>query len=172
LSDNKITIEIAKKEDASALIEYVKKVADVTNFLTFDSSEFNKTIEEEERIIEAHDLAKNQLFIVAKLENKIIGMLNVQSINKRRLEHIGVLGMSVLKEFWKKGAGGSLLNYKVCWAKEGGVIKKLNLKVLLNNESAIRLYMKHGFIIEGRISKDIKLKDGFQETYQMGLLVN
>jgi len=172
MGNNEIIIQEAKKADAVALIEYVKKVADETDFLTFDSSEFNKTIEEEERIIETHGIAKNQIFILAKLNDKIIGILNVESNRKKRLEHIGEFGVSVLKEFWNKGVGDCLVKYMINWAKETGVIRKLNLKVSVNNKSAIRLYTKNGFQIEGKISRDIKLNDIFQDTYQMGLLID
>jgi len=172
MSNIEITIQKAKKTDAFALIEYVKKVADETNFLTFDSSEFNKTVEEEERIIEEHNSVKNQIFILAKFDEKIIGILNVGSSRKKRLEHIGEFGLSVLKAYWNKGVGDSLMKYMIDWAKESGIIRKLNLRVSVNNESAIRLYKKNGFQIEGTIIRDIKLNDTFQDTYQMGLLID
>lgn len=168
----KISIHVAKKADAPELIIDVKKVADETDFLTFDSSEFNKTIEEEERIIEEHNSAKNQLFIIAKLDDKVIGMLNVHSSKRKRLEHIGEFGISVLKEYWNKGVGNALMTYTINWAKESGVIKKLNLRVLVTNESAISLYKKKGFKIEGTISRDVKINDSFYDTYQMGLLID
>lgn len=167
-----IIIQEAEKKDAAALIQYVRQIADETDFLTFDSSEFNKTIEEEELIIEQHKMAKNRIFIIAFLNNKIIGILNVNSSKKKRLEHIGEFGMSVLKEYWNQGVGGSLLKFMINWAEKSDVIKKLNLKVLVENESAIRLYKKNGFILEGTVRRDIKLNDSFHDTYQMGLLIN
>jgi len=171
---NKLEIKIreAEKKDAHKLIQYVKQVADETDFLTFDSGEFNKTIEEEEQIIEQHKLAKNQIFIIALLDKKIIGMLNVNSSKRKRLEHIGEFGMSVLKEYWNQGVGGSLLRYMINWAKKGDVINKINLKVLVENESAIRLYKRNGFILEGTLKRDIKLNNNFHDTYQMGLLID
>ena len=160
---NHIKIQKAKKDDAIAIIEYVRTVADETDFLTFDSSEFNKTVEEEQQIIEEHNSTKNKLFIIAKLDNKIIGVLNVQANKKKRLEHVGEFGVSVLKEHWNKGVGSSLVKYMIEWAKESGVIRKLNLRVLVNNESAIRIYIKNGFKIEGMIRRDIKLNNTFQD---------
>ena len=167
-----ITIQEAKKKDATALIQFVQKVANETNFLTFDSSEFNKTVEEEEQIIEDHLQAKNQIFILAKLDGQIIGILNVQSSKKKRLEHIGHFGVSVLKQYWNKGVGSLLVQSMIDWAKESGIIRKLNLRVSVNNELAIRLYKKHGFTVEGIIKRDLKLNDKFEDTYQMGLLID
>lgn len=167
-----VTIQEAKKKDAAELIQFVHKVANETNFLTFSSSEFNKTVEEEEQIIQDHLLAKNQIFILAKLDGQIIGILNVQSSKKKRLEHIGHFGVSVLKQYWNKGVGSLLVQYMIDWAKESGIIRKLNLRVSVNNELAIRLYKKHGFTVEGIIKRDLKLNDKFEDTYQMGLLID
>ena len=172
INKNEINIRKALKEDASALIDYVKIVADETEFLTFDSSEFTKTIEEEERIIEEHNSANNQIFSLAKVDNKIVGILKIQSSKKKRLEHAGELGISVLKEYWSKGIGSALMTHNINWAKETGILKKLNLIVSINNKKAIGLYMKNGFIIEGMIKRDMKLNNSFQDAYQMGLLID
>lgn len=45
MNNKKIYIQEAEKKHAAELIEYVKKVADETDFLTFRGSEFAKTIE-------------------------------------------------------------------------------------------------------------------------------
>ena len=172
MSQLNFTIQEAQKKDAPALINYVKRVADETNFLTFDSSEFNKTIEEEAQIIESHRLAKNQLFILAKLDHQIIGMLNVNANRKKRLAHIGEFGVSVLQAYWNKGVGGSLVDYMIDWAIKSGVIRKLNLTVSADNESAIQLYKNKGFEMEGRISRDIQLDGVFYDTFKMGLLID
>ena len=172
INKNDIHIRKALKEDASALIDYVKIIADETEFLTFDSSEWNKTIKEEERIIEEHNSSNNQIFSLAKVDDKIVGILKIQSSKKKRLEHSGELDISVLKDYWSQGIGNALMTHNIIWAKKTGIIKKLNLVVSVNNKKAIGLYMKNGFIIEGMIRRDMKLNDSFQDAYQMGLLID
>ncbi|MBD1842632.1 GNAT family N-acetyltransferase [Cyanobacteria bacterium FACHB-63] len=41
------------------------------------------------------------------------------------------------------------------WAKGHPVLEKLGLFVFSTNTRAIRFYEKHGFIIEGRYSRDL-----------------
>ena len=72
-----LVIREAKKVDASDLIEYVNNVAVETDFLTFGAGDFKKTVEEEEKIIEEHSNTENRIFLVAELDGKIAGILNV-----------------------------------------------------------------------------------------------
>ena len=83
MNNKEIYIQEAEKKHAAELIEYTKKVGDETDFLTFQGSEFNKTIEEEQAIIEQHKLAKNRIFILAILNNEIIGCLLYTSPSPR-----------------------------------------------------------------------------------------
>jgi len=171
-NNTEILIRETRKEDASRLIKYVKKVADETNFLTFSAAEFKVTVEQEAQILEKYSAAKNQIYLVAMADEEIIGILNVGSSHKKRLKHIGEFGMSVLKEYWRKGVGKALLKYMLDWAKETGVLRKINLKVSTKNEAAIHLYKSFHFEIEGMIKRDLYVNNEFGDTYQMGLLID
>ena len=50
-----------------------------------------------------------------------------------------------------------LLQSLIDWAAAKPLIEKIGLTVHANNENAIRLYRKFGFIEEGRRSKELKL---------------
>ena len=171
-NNTEIIIREARKEDAAQLIKYVKQVADETNFLTFSAEEFKVTVEQEEQILVQHQLEKNRIYLVATLNNEIIGILNVGASHKKRLKHIGEFGMSVLKEHWRKGVGKALLTYMLDWAKETGILRKINLKVSTKNEAAIHLYKTLNFEIEGMIKRDLFVDNEFGDTYQMGLLID
>ena len=69
-SDEDLTIREANTTDASALIEYMNQVIGESDFLTFGVGDFDKTIEEEEKIINAHSNVENKIFLVATIEEK------------------------------------------------------------------------------------------------------
>jgi len=51
-------------------------------------------------------------------------------------------------------------------------IEKLGLYVFSTNTTALRLYKRHGFAVEGRYPRDIKFDEGqYVDTVAMGLLV-
>lgn len=165
-------IREAKKSDAPHLLKWVNQVAGETDFLTFGEGEFKKTKREEEKIIESHHRAKNQIFLIAELEGEIVSVLNVNANNKTRLRHICDFGVSVKKCHWRKGIGTLMIREMLDWAKKSKIIRKINLNVQANNKSAIQLYKKLGFKEEGRIRRDAFIKDKFYDAYVMGKLVD
>ncbi len=171
-NQEQLTIREAEAKDASRIITYVKQVGDETDFLTFSGADFHKEIEEEIAIIEAHQKAANQIFLLAEIHDEIVSILNVSASQRPRLKHIGEFGVSVKKAHWNKKIGSHILKYMIHWAKTSQVIRKINLKVLASNESAIHIYSKLGFEIEGVLSRDFCLNDQFSDCYCMGLKID
>ena len=167
-----LIIREATKEDASRAIDYIKKVGDETDFLTFAGDELSREKSEQEKIIEDHRIAENQIFLVAEIGNEIVGLLNVATRKRERLKHVGEFGISVLKAHWGKGIASIMLKIMINWAKENKIITKLNLQVLSHNESAIKLYKKHGFEMEGCMRRDFYIKGQYYDAYFMGMLID
>ncbi|WP_052045184.1 GNAT family N-acetyltransferase [Caloranaerobacter azorensis] len=82
----------------------------------------------------------NKLFLIAEIEGEIVGNLSFKGSNRRRLKHAGEFGISVKKEYWNMGIASQLIKELIEWAKSSGIIKKINLKVMEDNERAINLY--------------------------------
>ncbi|MEM6805976.1 MAG: GNAT family N-acetyltransferase [Bacteroidota bacterium] len=171
-SGKEILIREARKEDAAPLISYVKQVGAESDFLTFGAGEFNKTVAEEEAIIEAHRIALNRIFILAELEGEIAGILNINASAKSRTQHIATFGITVQKKFWGMGIGGKLMAHMIEWCSFNPIIRKIDLEVLVNNEIAIKLYKKYGFEIEGTLRRHSFQNGQFIDSYAMGLLVD
>ncbi|MDX2304565.1 MAG: GNAT family N-acetyltransferase [Microscillaceae bacterium] len=167
-----LSVREGVKEDASAAIDYLNRVAYETDFLSFGGGEFTKTIAEEEQYIERHQNCENQIFLIAEIKGEIAGILTVDASPKSRFRHVVEFGISIPKAHWGKGIGSILIRIMIDWAKEGKVIRKINLKVRSDNESAIQLYKKFGFEIEGLMRRDAFIRDRFFDTYVMGLLID
>ncbi|OPJ55050.1 GNAT family N-acetyltransferase [Alkalithermobacter paradoxus] len=169
---DELVIQKANKSDALYIIDYLNKVACESDFLTFGEGEMNITLEAEEAFIEDCLKSDNKLFIVAKLNNKIVGVATFMAGAKPRIRHMGELGVSVLKEYWGIGIGNCLMDYLLNWAKETNIIKKVNLRVREDNHSAIKLYEKLGFKKEGIVSRELKIDDKFYSVVLMGLEID
>lgn len=167
-----LTIREAIPKDAAAIIAYAKTVGDETNFLTFSADDFTISLEDEQQIIEAHRRAANQLFIVGLLDGAVISVLNVKASSKPRLAHYGEFGIGVVKAHWGKGVGGAMIEYMIAWARESGIIRKIQLRVLESNVKAIQLYTKLGFEVEGKIRRDLQLDGVFYDAFSMGLVID
>jgi RimJ/RimL family protein N-acetyltransferase len=167
-----LTIREAKEEDAQAIIEFIKAVGDESDNLTFSGSEFNETIEEEKVILRDHDEQENQIFIIAFINDEMVGQLHAHASKKSRLRHACELGISTRKHHWGKGIATELLTYLIEWAKGNPVIQKVNLRCNISNKKAIALYERMGFESEGCHKRDFFLHGEFQDTVSMGLIID
>ncbi|MBC8588003.1 GNAT family N-acetyltransferase [Paratissierella segnis] len=165
----RLTIRTAKHEDASNLINYVKKIGGESDYLTFGENEFEITVEKEEELLESFLISDNKLYIIAEIDGKIVGSLNFSGGSRQRTKHTGEFGVSVEKKYWGLGIGRELINYLIDWAEEGDVIKKINLRVREDNKRAIGLYEKLGFKKEGVISRGFFVNDEYYSFICMGL---
>lgn len=167
-----LIIRTANKKDAQGLIEYISKIGGESDFLTFGENEFNISIQQEEAILESHIDVENKIYLIAEVENEIVGSLNYSGGIRQRTKHTGEFGISVSKKYWGLGIGKELIKYMIQWAKEGNVVKKINLRVREDNEAAINLYIKLGFKKEGIISRDFYVGNRYYSSIAMGLEID
>ena len=169
---NKINIRKARKADAIAILEYIDTICTESDNLTFGKGEFDINIEQEENIIDNASRKNNALYLVAVLENKIIGNLTFSAGKRPRIAHTGELGISVLQEYWGQGIGTEFIKCLIEWCKKSGIIRKINLRVRNDNYKAIHLYKKLGFCEEGIVTRDFLIKGIFYDSILMGLKID
>ena len=146
--------------DAQQLLDLSKAVIGENDFQVTTPEEFNLNLEQEEQWVEKLNSCSNSLLLVAKVNDEIVGLLDFHGrTNRRKIAHVGSFGMSVKKEYRGQGIGSALLNTIIQWGKEHPQIEKIGLAVLSNNENAITVYKRLGFIEEGRRINEIKLSD-------------
>lgn len=117
-----------------------------------DESGFKKVIKEDTE-------QSNHLFLIAEVNDRIVGFCRCEGDQLRRSSHKVEFGVCVLKDYWGYGIGRKLLEQSIQWADENG-IKKISLKVLETNDKAIKLYQAYGFEVEGTLKFDKRLSDG------------
>ncbi len=121
-----------------------------------------------EQIIKSDTENKNNLFLVAEAQGRIVGFSRCEGNYLKRLAHKVEFGVCVLKDYWGCSIGKNLLKESILWA-DSNDIKKITLNVLETNEKAIKLYEKLGFEKEGILKKDKLLSDGkYYNTIIMG----
>lgn len=63
------------------------------------------------------------------------------------------------------------MNEVIEWATNNGVTKKLSVIVRDDNEKAIDLYKKCGFVMEGVLIRDVLVKEKYYNSILMGKLI-
>lgn len=121
-------------------------------------------------IIKTDTESPRNLFLVAVVNDRIVGFSRCEGVYLKRFSHKVEFGVCVLKDFWGYGIGKKLLKESISWADANG-IKKITLNVLETNDKAIKLYERLGFEIEGILKNDKILSDGkYYNTIIMGRL--
>lgn len=167
-----VIIRKAIKSDAKALVDYLGAIGAESDFLTFGKEGLDITVGQEEEFIESNAKKDNTLFIVAEINDKVIGNLSFSGGTRPRIRHVGELGVSVLKEYWGNGIGEELIIQLLKWAKATGIIKKINLRVRIDNIRGIYLYKKLGFVEEGIQKRDFYINGQYYDSLLMGVLVD
>ena len=88
--------------------------------------------------------------LVACVDREVIGTIGLHTFpNQPRRHHVGAIGMVVRDDWQGKGVGTQLMQAAVDLADKWLNLSRLELGVYPDNESAIKLYKKFGFQVEG-----------------------
>ncbi len=167
-----LTINKVIPEEAEEIINFINGISLESENLTICPGEFDKNIEDEKKFIEKVSQSKNCLMISGKIDGKIVSLLNFNASQRKRIRHVGEFGISVKKELWNLGIGKEMLCYLIDWAKKTDIIKKINLMVRKDNISAVYLYKKFGFEVEGTNTRYFKIDNNYFDLLYMGLKID
>ncbi|AZP03403.1 N-acetyltransferase [Jeotgalibaca ciconiae] len=168
-----IMIREAIPTDAKEILAFSKKTGSETDFLTYGPEGLELSEAFEEMYLEGLMEKENEIMLIATINNEeLIGIASVGSNDKPKTRHVGEVGITVEKEFWGFGIGTVLMEEVEIWAKESGIIKRLELTVHAGNERAIKLYEKMGYQKEGIMSRVMYIDDEFVEGIMMSLLID
>lgn len=173
MTELQVTIREAVPEDAAELLAVLKIIGKETPFLVMDEKGLELTTEE--MMYNLADLyeSSNNVLLVAFVDGSIVGTASVKASAKQRMEHIGEIGISLLKEFWGFGLGSLLMEEILLWAKASKVIRRLELTVQDRNQRAIHVYEKMGFQTEAIMKRGAKTDEGeFLEVHLMSQLID
>jgi putative acetyltransferase len=107
--------------------------------------------------------------LVADMDGVIIGDIFLGPLQGRR-RHVGTIGMGVHDDFVGRGVGSALMKAAIDLADNWLNLHRLELDVFTDNQDAIRLYERYGFVIEGHL-RDDAFRDGhYVDAYAMARL--
>ena len=91
---------------------------------------------------------------------RLVGLLNFSPGARRRNSHQGEFGVSALPEFHGRGLGRIMVEALLKWAATTPNIETVRLRVHEKNQGAHALYLKLGFIEEGREVRGVRFAEG------------
>ena len=149
-----ITIRKIEVEDAKGFWSALASVAkEKKHILTVEPP----PLEETREFIQSN-IENNYAQYVAVCDGQIVGWADIIPIDHLTMTHVGSLGMGIIAEYRGQGIGDKLLTGIIQHAWESG-LKRLELEVFADNQAAINLYKKHGYVQEG-VKRYARVIDG------------
>ena len=163
-------IRNATPDDAEDILLNLKKVHEETNFLLTYPDEKGFSIVEEKSFLRQKEESTVEVELCALVGNVIVGLAGLCAIGAmEKISHRAELGVSIEKDFWNLGIGSALTKASIECATKSGV-RQLELEVVVDNENAIALYKKIGFVEYGRNPRGFFLRNSdYQELILMRL---
>ncbi|MBI3955913.1 GNAT family N-acetyltransferase, partial [Candidatus Gottesmanbacteria bacterium] len=147
---NKVVIRYPKWEDLDDLHGFINILSKEDTFIMFSGEEISR---EEETKWLGETLTKmetgEKVHLIATVNGSFAGNCEIRR-HKRRETHVGTIGISVALKFRNEGVGSELLKALIEEGKRLGV-KLLILHCFENNDRALHLYEKLGFVRAGLI---------------------
>ncbi len=98
----------------------------------------------------------------------VVGWCDILPRAYEGMTHVGILGMGVLAPFRGKGVGKKLLRLALAHAKKANGLEKVELEVFKSNTTAMMMYAKEGFVVEGERMDSRKLDGIYDNIILMG----
>lgn len=167
------TIREAIPDDAADILQALRIVGRETPYLVMDEKGMEMTPDEmSENLANLYE-SPNNVLMVALADRKVIGTASVKASAKKRMEHIGEIGISILKDYWGFGLGSLMMEELIEWAQESEMIRRLELTVQHRNQRAVHVYEKIGFTTEAIMPRGAKTDDGeFLEVHLMSMMID
>lgn len=166
-------IREAVPNDGENILSVLKIIGSETPFLIIDEKGLEMSTEAMRENLAKLYASTNNVLFVALVNGEVVAVASVKASSKSRMEHIGEMGISILKDYWGFGLGSLMMEEIILWAKESQVIRRLELTVQDRNRRAIHVYEKFGFKTEAIMPRGAKTDEGeFLDVHLMSRMID
>lgn len=165
-----MTVKIRQVEvsDAEQLLHYIQKVGSESDNLLFGPEGLALTVVEMKSMLLKMKQNQTSILLVAEKEGELMGSAQLVGNRRHRTRHRANLAISVSKSYWNQGIGSRLLNRLIEFARQSE-IEQIVLEVRSDNQSAIGLYRKFGFVYFGKLPRYFKINMQYFDADYMWL---
>ena len=155
-----LTLRSAEEKDALTMLDYLKKTSEETPFLIRYPEEVTLDLETEKKFLNGVIESEDSVWFTVFDEEKAVGNCSINCLsNRMKLKHRCSMGIALEQAYCGCGLGTMLIEKARNKARELG-FEQMELGVFANNERAVALYRKMGFVECGRMPRAFRMKDG------------
>lgn len=164
----KCCLRNATESDSQAVLENFILTHGQTDYLLTYPDESTITVEQEGQYLKKKTESENEIEILAEVNGVVTGLAGIDAIGGiDKVRHRADFGISIDRQYWNLGIGTALLEACIECARKAGY-EQIELNVVDENEKAISMYEKIGFVEFGRNPRGFKSRmTGYQEVVYM-----
>lgn len=141
------------EDDAEKVLSNFVLTHSQTDYLTTYPDELKFTVEKEKEFLKRKTESEREVEIIAIVDGMVVGTAGIDSLGSyEKIRHRASFGISIDVSYCGLGIGYALTCGCIECAKKAGY-KQIELEVVIDNERAISLYKKLGFVEYGRNPK-------------------
>ncbi len=158
------------EQDSRTVLAIFLLTHEQTDYLLSYPDESSFTPEQEACYLKEKTESCREVEILAEVGGVVAGTAGIGAVgSKYKTRHRADFGISVDRQYWGPGIGSALLDACLECAGKAGY-EQVELSVVAENERAIALYKKAGFVEYGRNPRGFKSRiTGYQEVVHMRL---
>ena len=103
-----------------------------------------------------------RLWLAVDSRGSIAGHIDLRARPEPLARHRAMLGMGVHRAWRRRGLGARLVDTGIDWARGQDGLRWIDLEVLSDNEPAVALYLRSGFVTMARIEDMLEI-DGVNQ---------
>ena len=164
------TLRNGTEADGAEALKVFNLTHEQTDYLLTYPDEAAFTPEQEAEFLKAKTENPREIEILAEVDGRIAGLAGIEAVGSCfKVRHRADFGVSIDEAFWGLGIGRALLEACTECAKKAGYAQ-LELNAAAENDRAIRMYEKAGFVVYGRNPRGFRSRiSGWQELVYMRL---
>ncbi len=163
-----VTLRYPVMSDVEAMRNYINTLSLERTHIRFQGEKISLEDEEQYLAQQLKGFSQGQtVLLLLFCDERLIGIAGIEMSDKTE-RHVGILGISLLKDFRKEGIGSFLMEQLLKEAIENIPLLEIATLVLFSNNTAgFNLYKKFGFVEYGRLSRGIKLENQYVDSILM-----
>lgn len=158
-----------RPEDARDYVEMMQSLDLETDMMLLEPGERKNDPEAAASIIR-NSLAAGNFFLIAKEGETMAGVLTAERGHYRRIRHAAYVVVGIRAGYRGRGIGIEMFKRLDAWAVSQG-ITRLELTVRKDNDTAVHLYKKSGFVIEGIRKNSMRVGGVYEDEYYMAKFI-
>ena len=164
------TLRNGTQEDGQAELDIFILTHEQTDYLRSYPDEGSSTPEEEGAYLQEQTESAREIEILAVVDGAVVGSAGIEAVgSSSKTCHRAEFGVGIDRAFWGLGIGRALMDACIACARKAGY-EQLELDVVADNERAVAMYRRAGFVEYGRNPRGFKTREGrYQELVYMRL---